>query len=247
VIDLKADLHCHTTFSDGKGTPEQCIDRAGRIGLDVLAITDHRTAEGGLRYWHEQPSNGVVVIPGEEIRTDEGHILAYFVKRTIEDCTLEEAAAKVREQGGLLYATHLYHPTFRRHIWGESRQTFLDQELALVDGIEARNGMTISRCNRDAVAYAQAHPGLGLIGGSDAHFAWDIGGAWTMIQSEGRSLDEIRSAMADHRTCALGPTRINRLLFRWVYYAAGFCRNLDREKRRRFHSARPHRRRRRLS
>jgi len=232
VIELKADLHCHTNIVDGQGTPEECVERAKRKGLDVLAITDHRHAEGGLRYWREQPVNGMTVIPGEEVMTDEGHILAYFIKRTIKDCSLEEAVAKAREQGALLYATHVFHPTFRRFIWGQARKTFRDDELALLHGMETRNGQTISRCNRRATAYAREHTDLGVIGGSDAHFLWEIGGAWTMIRSQGRTLDDIKEAMLRRRTEAGGPTRVNRLVLRWAYYAHGFHRVLKGDHRR---------------
>ena len=241
MMELKADLHCHTTFSDGWGTPEECIEQAKGKGLDILAITDHRTAAGGLKYWKKQPSNGLTVIPGEEIRTEEGHILAFFVKSTIEDCSLEEAVAKAREQDALLYATHLYHLSFQRFPWGESRKTFFDREILLLNGIESRNSHAAWRCNRDTVRYAAAHSEIGALGGSDAHFTSEIGNAWTVIQSDTRSLDGIKKAMACHKTEAAGPTLGSQLFYRWVYYVYSYgghlvsrrSREASQEKRRR--------------
>lgn len=41
--DFRADLHCHTTFSDGSLTPPELIALAKKIGLQGLCITDHDT------------------------------------------------------------------------------------------------------------------------------------------------------------------------------------------------------------
>ncbi len=46
----RADLHMHTTASDGWPTPTQLVEHAARrAGLDVIAITDHDTIEGARR------------------------------------------------------------------------------------------------------------------------------------------------------------------------------------------------------
>src|SRR5437763_5512998 len=45
----RADLHMHTTFSDGWPEPHQLVDHARSVGLDVIAVTDHDTIEGALR------------------------------------------------------------------------------------------------------------------------------------------------------------------------------------------------------
>ncbi len=77
------DLHCHTTASDGILTPTELLQRADRLAVRTIAITDHDTTEGvaeGLRVGAEL---GIEVIPGVEINTDmpgsELHVLGYFV------------------------------------------------------------------------------------------------------------------------------------------------------------------------
>ncbi|MDW8268737.1 MAG: PHP domain-containing protein, partial [Anaerolineae bacterium] len=45
----QADLHLHTTFSDGVGTVEAVLEAARRAGLDIIAITDHDTLQGAWR------------------------------------------------------------------------------------------------------------------------------------------------------------------------------------------------------
>src|SRR5271165_1153650 len=79
----RADLHVHTTHSDGRYTPWQVIDLARRAGLSAVAITDHDTLAGVAPARTAAAGSGVEVIPGVEITTShagrEIHLLAYFV------------------------------------------------------------------------------------------------------------------------------------------------------------------------
>ena len=84
---MRADLHLHTTASDGRLEPYQMISLAVDIGLDVIAITDHDTVDGivpALNAASKYPS--LTVIPGVEISTykknGEIHILGYFIDYT---------------------------------------------------------------------------------------------------------------------------------------------------------------------
>jgi predicted metal-dependent phosphoesterase TrpH len=84
---LRADLHLHTTASDGRLEPYQIVALAIDIGLDVIAITDHDTVDGiipALNAAKKYPS--LTVIPGVEISTyqrdGEIHILGYFIDYT---------------------------------------------------------------------------------------------------------------------------------------------------------------------
>ncbi len=81
---MKADLHLHTTASDGRLAPKELVSLAVKVGLDVIAITDHDTIGGiapALAAAKAFPS--LTVIPGVEINTDvahgEVHILGYFI------------------------------------------------------------------------------------------------------------------------------------------------------------------------
>jgi predicted metal-dependent phosphoesterase TrpH len=81
---LKADLHLHTTASDGRLKPGEMVSLAVKTGLDVIAITDHDSIEGvapAIAASHAYPS--LTVIPGIELSTDvphgEVHMLGYFI------------------------------------------------------------------------------------------------------------------------------------------------------------------------
>lgn len=60
---LKGALHCHTTRSDGKGTPEEVMRLHKEHGYDFMAITDHRL----YNYKCFAPETGITVIPGMEM------------------------------------------------------------------------------------------------------------------------------------------------------------------------------------
>lgn len=81
---MRADLHLHTTASDGRLTPRELVQQAAKLNLDVIAVTDHDTVEGippALEAAKSFPQ--LMVIPGVEINTDvpkgEVHILGYFI------------------------------------------------------------------------------------------------------------------------------------------------------------------------
>lgn len=79
---MRADLHAHTSASDGQQSPEEVIYLATQALLDVIAITDHDTTVGIAPA--QVASHGLIeVIPGIEIgsrtRDDEIDILGYFI------------------------------------------------------------------------------------------------------------------------------------------------------------------------
>ncbi len=114
---MKADLHVHTSASDGRLSPEQVVRLAVDLGLDAIAITDHDTVDGvvpALGAARGFPS--FMIVPGVEINTDvphgEVHILGYFVDytdpifgdtlqklRTARRARAQEMVAKLAELG----------------------------------------------------------------------------------------------------------------------------------------------------
>ena len=86
----QVDLHCHTTASDGTFTPAALVERAARLALKVIAVTDHDTTDGVAEAIAARQRLGVEVIPGVEINTDviggEVHVLGYFIDRGIRCC-----------------------------------------------------------------------------------------------------------------------------------------------------------------
>ena len=77
------------------------MDRARKIGLNVLAITDHDEIAGSLKALQLAPRYAIEVIPGIEITTAEGDLLAYNILQKVErDLPLLDTILKVGELGG---------------------------------------------------------------------------------------------------------------------------------------------------
>jgi len=77
----KADLHIHTTASDGRSTPEEILQYAQNHGLETIAITDHDTVKGYLKVRELVADMDIELLSGAEFTADfngrECHLLAY--------------------------------------------------------------------------------------------------------------------------------------------------------------------------
>jgi len=98
---MPSDLHIHTTFSDGKDTPEEIVEAAKAAGLRYIAITDHDTVEGVTELYESGHYAGgsLKIIPGVGFSTVDGaydvHILGYNVD--IYDAGLQEKLEEISE------------------------------------------------------------------------------------------------------------------------------------------------------
>ena len=106
--ELFADFHIHSHHSKDCAMPvADILERAREVGLDVVAITDHDSAAGGLEARELADRYGVRVIVGEEVKSSEGEIIGLFLERTIPGgMTFAETIAAIREQGGITYVPH---------------------------------------------------------------------------------------------------------------------------------------------
>ena len=96
---IEADLHLHTTFSDGTLTPTQIVDLCAKCGLKTISISDHDTTNGLPEAFEAASAHPyMTVIPGIELSTDvpgsEIHILGYFVDHA--DASLQDILADFR-------------------------------------------------------------------------------------------------------------------------------------------------------
>ena len=106
--ELFADFHIHTHHSKDCVMPvADILERAREVGLDVVAITDHDSAAGGLEARDIADRYGVRVIVGEEVKSSEGEVIGLFLERTIPGgMTFAETIAAIKEQGGIVYVPH---------------------------------------------------------------------------------------------------------------------------------------------
>lgn len=162
---MKADLHIHSNFSnDGKSTVEEIVAEAVEKGLGCIAITDHNSFEA---YDLVKDNGKVIVMPGIEVSSEEGHILAYGVSGDIpRGMTIKETIDAIHEAGGVAFAAHPY-----RWWSGLGEKNTLENNF---DGIEARNARSTASSNRRSEALA-ARTGKPVSAGSDAHTPQCVG------------------------------------------------------------------------
>lgn len=94
----RADLHIHSTASDGYMTPTEVIEEAARLGLGAVSLTDHDTVAGLAEAQDVADRLCVEFVPGVEINTDYGntevHILGYFIDPASQ--ILQDGLARLR-------------------------------------------------------------------------------------------------------------------------------------------------------
>ncbi|MCJ7570430.1 MAG: PHP domain-containing protein [Candidatus Thermoplasmatota archaeon] len=197
---LKLDLHIHSQYSeDGVGTHLEISKILKKKGLNGMAITDHNTVEGGLSAL-KVASKDFVVIPGIEISTKDGHIIALNVKENIpRSLTVEETVEKIIDMGGIPIVPHLY-----RSLSG-IKEKKLKKIIKKVPAIEVFNSCSVLQTNLKTMKIAKKF-NLGGTGGSDSHIPSFAGEAYTIIDINSLNIDSIISSIEKKKTWGEGKT-----------------------------------------
>jgi hypothetical protein len=185
---MRFDLHIHTCYSyDSQLSLAQLSRQVLRHGLDGIAVLDHDEIEGALRLRESAPFR---VIIGEEIGSRHGGIAGLFLERRIPPhLSAEETIARIHEQNGLVFVPH----PLARGVPGRIQEDKLRQIVSQVDLIEGYNGRTpFAADDRRAREFAALH-NLPLAASSDAHFACEVGRAWTEMEDFGTAQDFLAS------------------------------------------------------
>jgi glycosyltransferase involved in cell wall biosynthesis len=181
---ITVDLHTHTDWSNDCTTPAaDLLDHAEEIGLGAIAITDHNAFGGAREAVDLAAIRDLIVIPGEEIKTDgQGEVIGLFLEEEIpRGLSFAETLEAIREQGGLVY---LPHPFDRLHSIPDP--STLHRHLAEIDVFEVFNARLLrDTFNDEALRFARKY-GLLQGAGSDAHVLQGIGtGAVRMRRFDG--------------------------------------------------------------
>ena len=128
---VRVDCHLHTVASgDAVTTLDQLAERVARNRIDVVCITDHNTVCGALALRDRLP---VRVVVGQEVKTSVGEIIGLFLTECVpHGVKPAEAAARIHDQGGLVYVPHPYDP-MRSCLRQEAIEAICVGKLALVD------------------------------------------------------------------------------------------------------------------
>lgn len=177
-LEVQCELHCHTSYSWDCELPVQSvIRRVVEKGIDVLAITDHNEIAGALEAQRLAPAS-LRIIVGEEISTQEGHIIGLFLQQKIEPhLSVKATIQAIKQQGGLVLVPHPFDRV--RGGLGEKNILMVLDDIDFIEVFNAR--VLFPEDNIRALEFAKQH-GLASYVGSDSHTAGEYGNATCTIE-----------------------------------------------------------------
>ena len=203
---IKAEFHCHTICSlDSSNQIPRLLETARKQGIGKLAITDHNSIYCARMAREIEPD---MVIVGEEVLTDRGEIIGYFLEEELpRRIPYMRAIELFKKQGAFISIPHPFD--IRRHGWHKEELLKL---LPHVDALEVFNARCLSqKVNDQALAFAGEH-NIPMLAGSDAHSIVEVGLA-TVELPDFNNADELREALKSARINA-------RMLSVWDHFKA---------------------------
>ncbi len=182
VALTEVDLHMHSMFSpDSRSRPDEIVKHAVGIGLGGIAVTDHNSWKG-FRGARKVAPKDLLVVPGAELKTERGDLLALFVEEEIKTRIFAEAIDEIRARGGIAIVPHPGDaPKMRK------------EDIALADAVEVFNATLHEDENAVSAAMAKelGKPGIAV---SDAHMVREVGNGATRIP-DCTTVDEMRTVL----------------------------------------------------
>ena len=146
---MYADLHLHSTYSDGTDTPEELCSLAFKSGVSVISITDHDAVGAYSALAKATLPKGLRIIPGVEISTTKNlkmiHILGYHIdiyNKTLESF-MERTSIEKTESTRLNFANARQKEGF---FYDWERVLELNPGQLRISGIHVIKAMEFDRC-----------------------------------------------------------------------------------------------------
>jgi len=184
---LKIDLHVHTYYSeDATTTLKEVVYYAKKQGLDGVAITDHDTLRGTHKLVKK---NQLLIIPGLEVETQRGHILALNTKALIPPkLSAIDAVQKIHDAGGIAVVAH---PA----VVLKTGLGMITAPNLNIDAVEVINSAAFPFFLSTYLSCRLAKKlNLPQTAGSDAHHAQEIGTAYTIVDADSNP-DDVAEAI----------------------------------------------------
>ncbi len=178
---MKFELHCHSCYSkgtkipwEGIPRPEDIIRKAKALGLSGIAITDHRTTRAWNSARKEAKRQGILFIPGVELQTKSGHLIALGITEPVENfLDVDETIERIHELGGVSVAPHPFD------LKGEGVGSLAFR----TDAVEVFNSLNIDMVSNRFARSIFRNAGIPKIAGSDAHTLGMIGYSVNIIDA----------------------------------------------------------------
>jgi len=184
---IRIDLHMHTWFSgDASISPKLIVNQLyAHPFIKGVAITDHDTLQGYIQARKlAMAYEDLVIIPGIEVSTEEGHISILGIEeKPVHLLSLEGVIDFTRERNGIIVIPHPY----RELGLGDTAKNIQ------ADAVEVLNSLSTYSENKMAQELAKAK-NLPGVAGSDAHVPKHMWAAYTEVKAE-PNVDDILKAI----------------------------------------------------
>src|SRR3989344_8707051 len=188
---MKYDLHAHTHYSKCSSLkPELLLKIAKKRGLNGIAVTDHHEIKGALEIKKLNKDKNFEVIVGEEISTNYGDVLVYYLNKKIDEIDFYKVADEARKQNSLVVIPHPFRTTL---IHNHKFQLPIEKIKNKIDAIECFNARTLPGDNKKADDAADKL-NIAKTAGSDGHFFFEIGTGYTIFNGD------LRKAIKQNKT-----------------------------------------------
>jgi len=192
------------------------LKTASEVGLKIIAITDHDQTEGAFKAKRLGDKYRLLVIPGVEISTKEGHVLGLGLKKPIfipqnRKFSIDEALDLIHEQGGIAAAAHPF-----QYSWLEvsvNRKILYSKSFEAVETFNA--SASKKKCRQELKRIAKAL-NLGEVGGSDAHTLDFIGCGRTIFSDKVGNIDDALREIKERKTKTCGRDISKLMLFKSI-------------------------------
>lgn len=199
-MKLKIDFHVHSNYSvDGYDSVDELVRQAKKKKLDGICVCDHNTIARERNKYRD-----FIVIYGQEVSTHEGHVLVLGTEFVYpKGILLKDLLNHTEKTGALCIAAHPF--AIRKSGVGP---------MALhlpFTAIEKFNGSDLFH---NVVSMAKVKKGTG---GSDAHAAIEVGGAYTIVEAKNKSEEAVLEALKQGKVSAVWKPNPVNLLKRLSY------------------------------
>jgi len=217
--EIIANIHIHTSYSDGSKLHAEIAEDAIRSGVDVLFFTDHNIYVEGIGGYFSNSDGRVLMIMSEEIHDpnafpQKNHLLALGVGKSLSRFANDRQTLidKIHSMGGLSFLAHPYDPALPA--FNEANISWEDWSVNGFTGIELWNGFSelkvrVKKKSR-AYFYAFFPKFLSIAPPSRTLIIWDN------LLNQGLKIVAIGGSDAHAMQYSAGP--LKRVIFPYQYH-----------------------------
>lgn len=181
MSNMKYDLHIHTHYSKCSNLkPLTILKFAKKHKLDGIAITDHHEIKGALETKKLNKDKDFEVIVGEEVSTNYGDVLVYYLSEKIYGIDFYEVVDEAKKQDALVTIAHPFRTTL---VHNHKFKLPIEKIKNKIDAVECFNARMMFSWNNAKANEIAEKLDIAKTAGSDSHFFFEIGTTYTIFEN----------------------------------------------------------------